>query len=114
MSHKDVQATVKSVGIPCAHLAFPKGTAPKLPWAVYAENDTDGVCADNILYVPRHEWRVELYEASRDGELEEKLAQAIEQAFSPVRRYESWIEEENCLMVTFYFTEFDKKGLADG
>lgn len=113
MSHQKVQETVSGV-LPCAHLAFPKGTAPSLPWAVYAEENTEGVFADNTTYVPRHEWRVELYEASRDKELEDKLEQAIEQAFSPVRRYESWIEEENCLMVAFYFTEFDQKGLDNG
>mgnify|MGYP007070073968 CR=1 FL=1 len=37
--------------MPCAHMAWPIGKAPELPWCVYYLDDADGFEADNSLRV---------------------------------------------------------------
>ena len=34
---------------------------------------------------------------------------AILRDFGPFRRYESWISDENCLMVAYHFTEIERR-----
>ncbi len=104
MSYQEVYGTVSAV-LPCAHMAWREGQAPQLPWAVYYLDDQSGFNADNTTYVGKHRWCVELYQKAMDLELQEELEAAILAAFSPFEKYESWVESENCLMTTYYFTE---------
>lgn len=106
MTPSKVVSTVKSCGIECAHLAFPEGSAPALPWAVYYLDYTDNLHADNSTWDSKPYWIVELYEKTKDVDLELSIAQAIEEAFmSPPSMEETWIESENCRMTTYRFTE---------
>ena len=105
MTPEKVVEAVQSCGIPCAHRYFPEGSVPELPWAVYYLDESSGFCADNKVHDRVARWIVELYERHKDPDLEKRLEDAIEEAFSPCSLYESWIEDDNCLMYAYHFTE---------
>lgn len=106
MTPARVVATIKSCGIECAHMCFPEGSAPTLPWAVYYVDTTLNVHADNSTWDYKPQWIVELYEKYKNPELELAIARAIEdEFFSPPSIDETWVDDENCLMTTYRFTE---------
>lgn len=114
MSHKDVYSVISSIPVgdgtlPCAHIAWREGLAPKtLPWAVYYLDEETSIDADNTRFAHVRKWFVELYQASRDGELENALEQAIIDNFSPFEKSESWVSSENCLLTSYNFTEIER------
>lgn len=109
MAHGDVKRCVESCGIRSAHYAFVAGSAPPLPWAVYYQDEESALFADGTNYVRKTRWVVELYQKTRDSELEMAVEDAILRDFGPFRRYESWISDENCLMVAYHFTEIERR-----
>lgn len=110
MGHAKVYQVVSAV-VPCAHMAWVDDSAPNLPWATYHGDDID-VWSDNSRTAVRHNWTVELYEKRRDKVLEQALGNAIEAAFGGYTRRESWIESEQCLMISYDFDEIE--GEFDG
>lgn len=107
-----MQGAVAEV-VPCAHMAWPKGCAPKLPWAVFYEDSSADFCADDSPWARAHEWTVELYERSGDSATEGALERSLAR-FGPVARYETWIDEEGCLMTAYSFKQFERYGDDDG
>lgn len=108
MSADDVYRCVSSCGVPCVRNAWPKGSAPPLPWAVFALDEEGGCHADGETYVGRASWYVELYQRSNDPELEASLRSAIESSFGPATRTDAWVEQESCVQTTYYFTEIER------
>lgn len=106
MSHKSVYACVNDV-VPCCHMKWRKEDIPPLPWAVYTGEEFP-IRADNGTAAVRNDWTVELYEHSRDAELERKLGEAIRAEFGSYVKRETWVESEDCLMVTYDFSEFER------
>lgn len=106
MSPARVVSSVTSCGVECAHMCFPEGSAPPLPWAVYYLDTTNNAHADNSTWDYVCSWIVELYEKSKNPDLELSIAKELEKEFgSPPSMEETWIEEENCLLTTYRFTE---------
>lgn len=105
MSHKEVYAAVSSV-VPCRHMTWGDEKKPKLPWAVYYCEDSP-FGADDQMWAITHDWTVELYEERRDAALEKKLGDAINEAFGPYTKKESWVKSEGMLMVTYDFQEIE-------
>ena len=110
MSHEDVVKTVSPI-VPCCHMEWPPKTAPNLPWALYHGED-DPICAGDEQIAVRHRWTVELYEKRTDAKLELRLADALRDEFGAVHREESWIENDNMLVVIFTFYQIE--GEFDG
>ena len=106
MSHADVMSCVSAV-VPCAHMAWPKGRAPALPWAVFYA-DSGEPLGDDGAFGSVTSWVVELYQRSRDAALERSLEAALRASFGPFRRGESWVSDVDCLMTAYYFDEFDE------
>lgn len=104
---ESIYETVNAV-VECARLAWPEGSAPPLPWAVYLAMGDDGFYADDRKFARIGRWCVELYQREGSDELENALERALEDAFGPVERgHEAWIDDENCSMTPFYFTATD-------
>ena len=110
MSHKDVYSTVAQF-VPCTHMEWPNDSAPDLPWACYHGEDRP-VSAGDVQIAVRHRWTVELYEKRRDKTLEKNLADALRAKFGSIRREESYVENDNMLMVIFTFGQIE--GEFDG
>ena len=114
MSGIDVYQAVTSVELPngskmpCAHMAFPIGSAPSLPWCVYYLDEMDGFAADNRLHARRNNWIVEHYWKDYDEGVERELEKAIEDAFGAFRKTEEWVSDENCVETAYYFAEIEK------
>lgn len=106
MSREQVCAAV-SAHVPCAHMAWPKGSAPGLPWAVFYEEAAGGFAADDRTYAAASEWCVELYERACDKALESALERGLEGLFGPIDRVEAWVEDEQCLMTAFRFKDIE-------
>ena len=110
MSHEDVQRVVSGV-VPCCHMEWPPKTTPALPWALYHGEDTP-IVADDVQIAVRHRWTVELYEKRTDEAVEKALADALREEFGSVRREESWVENDNMLVIIFTFYQIE--GEFDG
>lgn len=105
MSRADVVAAVRAAGIPVVHMAWPKGSAPRLPWAAYYLDDQDGMYADDEVWAAVERWVVELYEREPDEDLEALLESSISEAFGPFDKSETWVESEGCTQTTYRFTQ---------
>lgn len=109
MSATDVMSCVASCGIPCVRNAWPKGSAPRLPWATFALDECAGSYADNSVYAEKNSWYVELYQETNDQELENALEAAIQSWFGPYMKTEAWVDSESCVQTTYYFTDIEKE-----
>ena len=107
MSHKEVKACIESCGIKAAHWAFVKGTAPALPWAVFYQDGVNGAYADDSLYAANTDWIIEVYERTLNPKLEAEIEAAISRDFGAYSRSEAWISEEECLQITYHFSEIN-------
>ena len=110
MSHADVYRVVSGF-VPTTHMEWPNDSAPPLPWANYYGRDFP-ICADDFQIAVRRRWTVELYEKRRDAQLETDLANALREEFGSVNREESYIENDNMLLVIFTFYQIE--GEFDG
>ena len=110
MSHADVYRVVSEF-VPTTHMEWPNDSMPDLPMACYYGSD-NSISADDFQIAVRHRWTVELYEKRRDAQLETDLANALREEFGQVNREESYIENDNVLMVVFTFYQIE--GEFDG
>lgn len=92
-------------------MEWPNDDAPTLPFACYYGEDRP-ICADDTQIAVERRWTVELYEKRRDRELEEAMSTALRGEFGSVRREESYIENDNMLMVIYTFRQIE--GEFDG
>lgn len=94
--------------VPCAHLFWPAGEAPDLPWAVYSD-EPDGYGADDSNWATKHRWTVELYEKYPDTALETALFETLCGAYGYVEPPETvWIESEGCSRTLYRFSEIER------
>lgn len=106
MSHEKVYAAV-SKHVPCSHMEWPNDSAPALPWACYYEDRETPFCADDFQIAVKVRWTVELYEKRRDAALEKALGNSLREAFGSVWREETYVENDNMLMVVYNFYEIE-------
>lgn len=105
MSHADVYRVVSGF-VPTTHMEWPNDSIPDLPMACYYGSDYS-ISADDFQIAVKHRWTVELYEKRRDAQLETDLANALREEFGQVNREESYIENDNVLMVIFTFYQIE-------
>ena len=77
-----------------------------MPWACYYGADTPIAAGDEQIAV-KHKWTVELYEKRRDKDLEKSLGDALRERFGAVGRSESYIENDNMLLVAYTFRQIE-------
>ena len=100
----EVFAALSKSGIPVAHMAWPKGSAPELPWCVFYLDDAKALFADDDFRCRHGTWACELYQESASSETEEAVEKAIHDAFGGYDKAETWVESEDCLMTVYRFT----------
>lgn len=106
MSEKEVVAAVRAAGLPVAHIAWPKDSAPKLPFCVFYIYGDAVVFADNSRYADHYQWCVELYQRQNDSESEKKLEAELKSAFGTFKKSEAWVESEGCMQTTYVFDQY--------
>ena len=105
MSHADVYEVVSGF-VPCTHMEWPNDSAPDLPWACYY-GEARPISADDVEIAVKHRWTVELYEKRRDKELEKNLADALRGRFGSISRNETYVENDNMLVVVYTFRQIE-------
>lgn len=108
MSAVDVVAACEAVGLPCACMAWPVGSAPPLPWCVWRLEYTDGFDADDLVYARTDRIVLELYERSMDASLEAALEASISATFGPYSKSQSWVYDEGCVLTSYGFTDIQE------
>lgn len=77
---------------------------PQIPFAVYYEDETENFTADNIVYLERVDYIMELYAEKKEHEMESKIEQIFAANDTPWEKEESYIEQERLIMTAYYFT----------
>ena len=91
-------------------MAWPVDASHPLPFAVYYIDRVRGHYADNKLYKTVTRWTVELHQYTRDAEIQEALEAAIAEQFGTYKiDGEEWIEDDQCFMTVYGFTEIEKE-----
>lgn len=106
MAHQTVVSAVAEF-VPITHMEWPLDTAPALPWACYYLDRDYPICAEDAQVATKNRWVVELYERNRDKQLEREIRSALMAKFTAVRVEESYVENDNMLLVTFTFYEIE-------
>ena len=101
-------AALSATGIPIAHLSWPTGSAPELPWMVFYLSDDRRLNADNIRWNSFTEWTVELYQKNASEEVESLVEGAINDSFGDYYKEEMWLDDEQCVMTSYTFTEIER------
>lgn len=99
-----LQATLAAL-VPCVHMAWPEGTAPALPWAVWYLEEERGFSADDARHVPARRWCVELYERTCDYALHDDIEAALQERYGPCRITETWLADEDAIATVYEFEE---------
>lgn len=101
----DTYTRLGTLNKPLAYLAFKSAQNP--PYIVYYESGSNFHGSDEKNYIKDMTVVIELYSESKDMALEKQ----IESLFSDVElsKIESWIEDENLLMIAYEFTTINKE-----
>lgn len=92
-------------------MEWPNDSAPDLPWALYYGRAYP-VSAGDEQIATKYRWTVELYEKRRDKDLEIAIGDELRSEFGSVRRDESYVENDNMLIVIYTFYQIE--GEFDG
>lgn len=104
MTLSDIYTMLKSIpGFEkkVAYRAFKKGAAPKLPYICYLATQTDNFKADNQVYAVIQGVDIELYTQNKDVTSEGLIESALNANHIVWEKYEDYIEDENCYMITY-------------
>lgn len=109
MSRKTVKQAITAANLPSAHMAFPEGSAPDLPWCCFGLDSLSGFDADNTVFAKTKHWWIELYQRTSDETVESALETQIQNTFGPFNKTEVWIDSESVIQTTYTFTEIEKE-----
>lgn len=84
-----------------AYRFFQKGAAPALPFICYEVEGSDNFIADNKVKHRIDDVSIDLYTKKKDTASEELVESALDDASIPWNKTESYIEAEECYMITY-------------
>ena len=92
---------LQATELPIAYYAFPEGEAPKLPFLIYFEMNTDNFAADGIAYHEIKRMAVELYIPKRDLNLEKKIEQTFTENGIYWNKEFTYLDTEKCYEIIY-------------
>lgn len=101
MTHKEIAAMVKSMGLPYAYYQFPEGTAQKLPFICFFYTYTDDVFADNTNYQRIETLNIELYTKNKDFDLEATVEAVLANHNLTYSKEDSYIDGEKMWQIAY-------------
>ena len=104
----DIFDALSVSGLPGTHIAWPIGNAPDLPWFVYEVDSWGETYADNKNYHVAPTVTASLYEAEADPKVEQAFEDAVA-AIGPYSTTETWLADENALVIQHTFTYLPKE-----
>ena len=99
MTLDDVNALLKSTGLPVTYRAWPDGEVPPLPFICYLSPETDAFMADAQVYLTTMHVNIVLYTKLKDQIAEGK----VEAALSSIHwhKTETYIDTEKCYQILY-------------
>lgn len=101
MNLMEFKAELEKLEIPIQYRAFESGQAPKLPYLIFYENDSDNVFADNVNWYDVLNVVCELYADEKDIELETKLQKLFYDNEIQYNSTETFIDSENMYLKAY-------------
>ena len=101
MTYKEIAELIESIGLPFTYDSFPDNIAPSLPYIVFNYPNRDDFGADNTNYSKITVLNIELYTASKDFELENRVESVLSESGFYYEKNESYIRNENCFLITY-------------
>ena len=99
MTHKELDQTLRKLGIPVAYSHFANGQKP--PFITFRRVDGNNIFADDRVWVKRQSYDIELYTDKKDEELEAKLEDLLDEYVGEYEVTETYMEDER-LFETVY------------
>lgn len=87
-----------------AYRFFPVGQAPALPFICYEVTESRNVIGSNTVIKEVLDVDIDLYSKQKDTASEGLIESALNTAKIPWNKTETYIESEQCLMVTYSIT----------
>ena len=101
MNLMEFKAELEKLEIPIQYRAFESGQAPKLPYLIFYENDSDNIFADNQNWFDVLNVVCELYTDNKDIELETKLQKLLYDLEIQYNSTETFIDSENMYLKAY-------------
>lgn len=101
MTHKEVAAMVKSIGLPYAYYQFPEGTAQAPPFVVFFYASPDDVYADDKNYQRIETLNIEFYSSDKDFANEAVIEGILSNNGLTYYKEENHIESENLFQIAY-------------
>ena len=87
-----------------AYRCFPVGEAPALPYICYEVDGSRNVIGDNEVIKEILDVNIDLYSKQKDTTSEGLIETALKTAKIPWNKTETYIDTEDCFMVTYSIT----------
>lgn len=99
MTQSEFKELLETTKLPVAHLSFPEGEAPELPFICFINPEDNNFAADGVVYFSAHRMIVELYLEHRDEEIEEIVETAI--SYFYYTKDAEYLDDERCWLITY-------------
>ncbi len=80
MDRREIYAVAKAAGLPTVYRGWKAGGEEPMPYVVYRFSYSNDLMADNMNYLTRETWQIELYAESKDDAHEMSIQQALKEA----------------------------------
>lgn len=112
MSYQDIMDMVQSIGLPFAYDHFNEGESPAPPFVIFRFPGDANFSADGVAYIQGKQLDIELYTDYKDQELEDRIAEILEDNGIYYDRTETWIPTEKLYEVLYrmevYYADTDQ------
>lgn len=92
---------IESMGLPFTYDFFPNNIAPEPPYIVFNYPSRDDFAADNVNYSKISVLNIELYTATKDIALENRVEAVLESYGFYYEKNEAYIRNENMYQITY-------------
>lgn len=106
MTQQELYIKLQEIGLPITYSHFDvdgPNKSPSPPFLIYFVAGRDDESADNINYIKKTTYALELYTDFKDLETEKKIEDKLSELELPFRKDEVYIESERLYQVYFEF-----------
>lgn len=101
MTFKDIPIMIESIGLPYTYDFFPNNEAPNPPYIVFNYPNREDFGADNLNYSKICILNLELYTATKDFSLEQRVEAVLEQNGFFYEKSEAYIRKEDLYQISY-------------
>lgn len=103
MTYAEINALIKSMGLPVTYHHWQPGKVPPLPYLVFWFDDMQHFAADNVMYQKILSVQLELYSNLKNFAAEEKVERVLDANEIVYEKYEEYIDTEKLFEQVYTF-----------